>query len=1243
MHACGQDIAIVGMAGMFPDAPDKDAFWKNILRSHCAISEAPSGWAWGEEMIDADVGDIARVYTRHGGFLGEVATFDPRQFGTMPVSLAGGEPDQFLALKVAAEALADAGMKEGQFDGERIGIILGHAIHANRANVNGICQGWMVDQTLELLKAIQPALGESDIARMRRLLKASLPPLAPDSIPGLVPNIMTGRIANRLNLMGPNYILDAACASTPAAIDIAIGELRARRADVMLAGGVNSTSSPLVFMVFSQLGALSRQSRIRPFDSHCDGTLLGEGLGIFVLKRLEDAERAGDRIYAVIKEIGQSSDGRATGLMAPRHEGQVLAMQRAYRQSDICPESIGLLECHGTGIPLGDQTEIRSLRSIFGGRMKPYPHLPIGSVKSMIGHCIPAAGAASLIKVAMALHHKLLPPTLCEEVNPALGLDQTPFFVNTAVSPWLQAPQTPRRAGLNAFGFGGINSHMILEEAPGSAFSDTTSAYHLRIPDASTLFAVCAESREALLGKLENLQLQVRAGVRLPELGRALAGEADGSAGYRVAIVAGNAAELLTRLEKLLREIGSRDHFSARSGIYFESRDLTGRIAFLFPGENSQYPEMLKGLALAFPEVRKWLDFGEGLFPDRETALSGMVYPPSTGIESVQRDELERMLRKVDWGSEAVFVANQAIFSLLERLAVKPDFFLGHSTGENAAIVASDMLGYAREDVAANIRRMNDMFTEIETRGEIPRGVLLSVGAASRSEIFDALNAFEPEGLYLTMDNCPNQAIFWGPEEAIEKAEEKLARTGAICAHLPLDWPYHTPLIRPLAEAFSQWFMKLAPGKGKGVLYSCVDASPFPTDPEAFRETAFNQYTNRVRFVDAVERLYEDGARVFVEVGPGSNLTGFVKDILKGRPHLAVSADNRRQDSLEHFLHLIGQLFVHRVPMDLAPLYVEEMPRAKAQKSAVLPNELPFIRLDASAADEIRKMLFGPAGASAGDGHSTTPAPAPVTAPGAVLAQHMVLMNEFLGQQAALTAGVIGAPRQDVRDVGPLFRFPVPIEAAYVGVLEQQAPVWLTELERCFLADNAGHWKEGRRQEWLSGRLVAKTAVRAWLKGKAEDVPLHDISVLCEEGGRPVVRLRTSDGDWIGGPRISLSHAQGVAVAVCSQAGVGIDVEFAARISDAQGLLNYAFGGAERRHVEALAGSLQERLALSWSMKEAAAKAAGTGLLGREQAFEIVALAGPAPAATICYEKRLFEVQAAKLGQSWLSIAQERN
>lgn len=1019
------DIAIVGMAGLFPKAPNVATYWANILDKVDAIDEPLPDWG-ADHYFDPDSGEATRLYMKRGGFLRDLSRFDPQRFGIIPVSTAGGEPDQFHALELARAALLDAGLRENEYDPETVGIILGHGTHPNRANLTGAQHAVFLDQHLHLLKTLWPELAAEQLGRLRERLLRELPPFDVDNIPGLVPNMMTGRIANRLNFMGPNYVVDAACASSLIAVEAAMLELRRGRADVMLSGGINTSTSPLVFMIFCMLNALSKTGRIRPFSAGANGTMLGEGGGVLVLKRLADARRDGNRVYAILKEVGQSSDGKAKGLTAPRLEGELLAMRRAYRQAGLEPQDFGLIEAHGTGIPLGDQTEIQALSQLLGERRRALPHIALGSVKSMIGHCIPAAGIAGLIKAALALYHKILPPTLCDEVSAELGLERTPLYVNTETRPWIHGRPIPRRAAVNAFGFGGVNSHALLEEDPDGR-AEPLSAFlppHLRRGGDLLVFA--APDREGLREQVRRVAGRLRE--RADEPLAVLAGDlwrGQGEGGARLALVVEQREDALRKLEQAERKLSepARNRTQARGGIYLGTEPLDGKLAFLFPGENSQYPNMLKALALHFPAARRWFDFLDGLFCEtRDIAPGEAIFPPPTGLNAEQQARVEARLAGMELGSESVFVAGRAVDALLRQFGVRPDALLGHSTGENGALMASGLLRLDDAGLADLVRGMNREYRALAGAGELPPGVLLSVGGVSLERVRALLEA-DP-AVCVTMDNCDNQFILFGPEASIAAMHEALRREGALCVRLPMGHGYHTPLMEPMARSFHALFEAVAVGQPEGTPYSCVAAAPFPVEPAAARAMAAAQYRLPVHFRESVQRLYADGARLFVEVGPSAYLTGFVRDILKRQPHVAVASDDRRRDDLSPLRHLLATLFAHGVAVDLDPLYGPS-PAVPGKPAPYLSTAIPVIRLDEADLRPLRESLAvvppttseGPTAAPSREMSAVAVAASPPPTVGsdhprqAALKQHLDLMQEFLGQQERLMTAWLSGRR----------------------------------------------------------------------------------------------------------------------------------------------------------------------------------------------------------------------------------------
>ena len=457
-------IAIVGMTVLMPGAPTLDAYWQNLVSGVDAITDVPEG-RWDKEFFDPQQSSsrLDWVRCRRGGFVDGIATFEPLRYGVMPHSVPDMEPDQLISLEVAAAAIEDAGGADRMPDADRIGVILGRGGTLSSAQARFSQRVRVPNQVVKTLRELFPELGEDRLEQVRQRFDQELGPLHADGVLGVTPNLAASRIANRLNLRGPAYTIDAACASSLIAVEQAVGLLASGRLDAVLAGGTHHTHDITFWAAFSQLGAVSKQGQIRPFDASADGLLIGEGTGVVVLKRLDDAVRDGDRIYAVVRGTGTSSDGRSASMFNPISAGQVIALRRAWQSAGLdpsAPDAIGLLEAHGTGTPTGDAAELATVAEVFGPDIHGSRPV-IGSVKSMIGHTMPAAGIAGLVKAALAVHHGMQLPTLhCN--RPREEMEQTRFAPIAAARPW-EAPG-PRRAAVNAFGFGGVNAHVIIEE-----------------------------------------------------------------------------------------------------------------------------------------------------------------------------------------------------------------------------------------------------------------------------------------------------------------------------------------------------------------------------------------------------------------------------------------------------------------------------------------------------------------------------------------------------------------------------------------------------------------------------------------------------------------------------------------------------------------------------------------------------------------------------------------------------------
>lgn len=1025
------DIAVVGMACLFPGAPDLDAYWQNIIGKVDAVSEPPpESWS-AEQFYDPHSDRSDRVYCKRGGYISPLTTFDPLTHGIMPRTVEGGEPDQWLALQIARAALDDAGYGEAIPERERSAVIIGKGAYLNRGNLSAAQHGRVIDQTLNILQALHPEYTAADLETIRATLRAKLPPFNADTAAGLIPNITAGRIANRLNLMGPSYTVDGACASSLLAVEMAAQYLHHGQCDLALVGGVHVVTPVPVLMLFSQLNALSRSEEIRPFDEQADGTLLGEGIGMVVLQRLADARRDGRRVYAVIKGVGTASDGTGLSVMAPRLEGEVLALQRAYQQAGLEPRSLGLIEAHGTGTPVGDRTELEALRTVFGPDRAGQKPIALGSVKSMISHTMPAAGMAGIIKTALALYHKVLPPTL--KVNqpiPALAAADSLFYLNTETRPWVHAADHPRRAGVNAFGFGGINAHVILEAVPqGTPYRSRGQHWD------SELFLLHAPSRADLLRRLQQVQNALAApDLRLADLAYTLnTAPADA---FCLAIIAADADDLQTKLsraEKRLQDPARTRIKDGRGIYYFEpNAEPPGQLAFMFPGEGSQYVNMLADLYPHFPEVQDAFDSIDRIFvrQGRNYRPSDFIFPPPS-FDAAARAAGETRLRQMQGAVEAVLTANLALSRLLGNLGLQPDVLVGHSTGEYSALLAAGVIDLADEaQISRFSAELNRIYAAAPNGSEAPSTHLFAVAGAGDTlvEVLDSLEA----DVYPAMINCPHQTVLVCPAAAAADLTAALQRSGLIFEALPFDRPYHTPLFAAYAaglEAFLQRWISHLPDKP---LYSCTSAQAMPADLATLQQLAYRHWLAPVEFARTVQQMHADGVRTFIEVGAGGNLTAFVDDILRSRPHLAVAANLKSRSGLSQLQHLLGLLAAQHRSLNLAHLYrhrsVQQLdwlfdgapaPPAPAEHPRLkLATGWPLLELSADEAAALRPATPAPparpaevAMPSVANGHSLPPSPStPASPPAAstVMQAHFATMKQFLDLQTEVMETYLG-------------------------------------------------------------------------------------------------------------------------------------------------------------------------------------------------------------------------------------------
>src|SRR5215813_2161586 len=592
-------VAVVGAGAFMPGSTDLGGFWRNVRTGRDLMTEVPADRWRVDDFYDPDPRAPDKTYGRRGAFLSRVG-FDPVSFGIPPNSLPAIDTSQLLALMVAERVLGDcaADLPEKR---DRVSVMLG---------VSSL--QLLVEASARLhrpvwLKALREhGVAEPQAQSICDSIAASYVPWQEETFPGMLTNVVSGRIANRFDLHGTNHTTDAACASSLAALYSAIAELSLHQSDLVITGGVDTMNDVLMYACFSKTPALSPTSDCRPFSAAADGTMLGEGVVMFALKRLSDAQRDGDRVYAVIRGVGTSSDGRGTAIYAPLPDGQMRALRRAYGCAGYGPETVELIEAHGTGTIAGDAAEFAALRQVFdeNGRTD-RQWCALGSIKSQIGHTKAAAGASGLLKAVLALHHKVLPPTIkVDEPNPSLELESSPFYLNTEARPWIRPDSgegaQPRRAAVSSFGFGGTNFHMTLEEYLPAAGSPASPAW--RLPSAPTeLILISAPAPAALLGQARQLDL----GLSLIDLARQTQHDFDGAAPARLAIVASDADELTVKLAAAAPRIEAGQDFPAPGQVHFSADPPSpALVGFLFPGQGAQYVGMGGDLAIHLPAAR---------------------------------------------------------------------------------------------------------------------------------------------------------------------------------------------------------------------------------------------------------------------------------------------------------------------------------------------------------------------------------------------------------------------------------------------------------------------------------------------------------------------------------------------------------------------------------------------------------------------------------------------------------------
>ncbi|MFG7350477.1 beta-ketoacyl synthase N-terminal-like domain-containing protein [Shewanella oncorhynchi] len=897
-------VAIVGMASIFANSRYLNKFWDLISEKIDAITDIPDTHWRAEDYYDADKSKADKSYCKRGGFLPEV-DFNPMEFGLPPNILELTDTSQLLSLIVAKEVLTDANLPT-DYDRDRIGITLG---------VGG---GQKISQSLNsrlqypVLKKVfkSSGLSDEDSEMLIKKFQDQYIHWEENSFPGSLGNVIAGRIANRFDFGGMNCVVDAACAGSLAAMRMALTELTEGRSDMMLTGGVCTDNSPSMYMSFSKTPAFTTNETIQPFDIDSKGMMIGEGIGMVALKRLEDAERDGDRIYAVIKGVGASSDGKFKSIYAPRPEGQAKALERAYDDAGFAPHSIGLVEAHGTGTAAGDVAEFNGLKSVFAQGNDTNQHIALGSVKSQVGHTKSTAGTAGVIKAALALHHKVLPATInVSKPNPKLNIESSPFYLNTETRPWFQrADATPRRAGVSSFGFGGTNFHLVLEEYKPEHSRD--EQYRQRSVPQTLLFA--AANKAALLSELkaalsQSVNTSANANKSSAASLNAIAQQyplrplADTDA--RLGFVAKDIAQLQAQLNQAISHLESSAHLESGhletsaseawqlpSGISYRAKALvtetnskndSNKVAALFAGQGSQYLNMGRELACHFPEMRQQVTASDKVFAHHgQTPLSNILYPiPAFDADAVKAQEAA--LTNTLFAQSAIGAVSMAQYSLLTQAGFAPDMVAGHSFGELSALCAAGVI--SNEDYVELAFARGHAMAQVpsDTGTQVDLGTMFAIILKQKNDI-DAINSClaQFDGVKIANYNAPTQLVIAGGTEQTQLAAKAISELGFKAIALPVSGAFHTPLVGHAQKPFAKAIDKAKFSAPSVALYANGTGLLHPSDGKAIKAEFKQHMLQSVRFSEQLQAMYDAGARVFVEFGPKNILQKLVGNTL---------------------------------------------------------------------------------------------------------------------------------------------------------------------------------------------------------------------------------------------------------------------------------------------------------------------------------------------------------------------------
>ena len=860
-----ESIAIVGMGCRFPGAPNPRAFWKLMCNGTDAITEVPPDRYDINAVYHPQPATPGKVMSRKGGFLDQVDQFDAGFFGLSPREASRMDPQHRLLLEVAWEAMEDAGLVPEKLTDEIASVFI------------GIITGDYWDRQFH-----NPA--DLDVY----------------STAGSARSGAAGRISYALGLRGVSVALDAACSSSLVAVHLACQSLRTGSSTMALAGGVNIILNPDHTIGFSQGRMMAPDGHCKTFDAQADGYVRSEGAGVVVLKLLSRALADGDPIYAVIRGSSSNNDGRCELFMAPSVEGQQAGLRLAYRDAGIDPLNVHYVEAHGTGTSVGDPVEIKALGGVLcEGRPADNPLL-VGSVKTNIGHTEGAAGLAGLIKVALCLKHKMIPPNLhFHQPNPAIPWQDYALMIPTQLTPWPQS-NAPRLAGVSSFGIAGTNAHIVLEEAPQSMQLD---AKQESFQPATHLLTLSAQTQEGLKdlahNYMQHLMEDEYADQTLHDISHT-ASLRRTHHDYRLAIITRSRQDTHNKLETFLHDEASLELISGH-----RSANKQRKIAWIFPGQGSQWPGMGRDLLEQEPVFRAAIE-----------ECDHAIHPYVTWslFDQLQADENHAALQNIDVIQPVLFAIEVALAALWRSWGIKPDVVVGHSMGEVAAAYVAGALSL--DDAAWIICSRSKLL--LRTRGQGAMAVVDLPLDQARAIITDY-----KERVSVAVNNSPHSTVLSGDPEALTEILNTLSRNGIFGRLVNVDVASHSPQMDQLHDDLLMLMQRVQPRSTEIPMYSTVHGRLMNGN-----ELAASYWVDNLRepvlFLTAIQNLLEDDFDIFMEMSPHPILVGPIRQTIEHseKSGLALASMRRDEAGRDMLLTTLGNLYAHGYEPNWSQLYL---------------------------------------------------------------------------------------------------------------------------------------------------------------------------------------------------------------------------------------------------------------------------------------------------------------------------------